>query len=78
MRLGDLLSECTYEEVIGLREQGDHGLRPVEDGRFSGTDISGIEYDSRRVKEYVLFVAIRGENYDGHNFVGDALKRGAA
>lgn len=78
MRLGDLLMECTWEEVVGLRGLGDNELRPVQEGYFSGTDISGIEYDSRRVREDVLFVAIRGENFDGHNFVGDAIRRGAA
>ncbi len=34
-------------------------------------------FDSRKVKSGCVFVAIRGERYDGHNFVEDALKRGA-
>jgi UDP-N-acetylmuramoyl-L-alanyl-D-glutamate--2,6-diaminopimelate ligase len=40
-------------------------------------DISGIAYDSRKVKEACLFVAITGERYDGHDFIKDAIKKGA-
>lgn len=41
-------------------------------------DISGIEFDSRRVGPGGLFVAVRGESSDGHRFVGQAVERGAA
>jgi UDP-N-acetylmuramoyl-L-alanyl-D-glutamate--2,6-diaminopimelate ligase len=41
------------------------------------TDISGIEYDSRKVEEGYLFVAIKGERYDGLDFIKDAIKKGA-
>jgi UDP-N-acetylmuramoyl-L-alanyl-D-glutamate--2,6-diaminopimelate ligase len=41
-------------------------------------DISGIAYDSRRVKPGDLFVAVEGLTSDGHAFVSDALARGAA
>ncbi|MCX7913070.1 MAG: UDP-N-acetylmuramoyl-L-alanyl-D-glutamate--2,6-diaminopimelate ligase [Thermodesulfovibrionales bacterium] len=40
-------------------------------------EIRGITYDSRMVKEGDLFVAIRGENSDGHRFIPDAIRRGA-
>ncbi|GER92548.1 UDP-N-acetylmuramoyl-L-alanyl-D-glutamate--2,6-diaminopimelate ligase [hot springs metagenome] len=40
--------------------------------------ISGITYDSRRVRCGDVFVAIKGENYDGHDFIEDAINRGAA
>jgi UDP-N-acetylmuramoyl-L-alanyl-D-glutamate--2,6-diaminopimelate ligase len=40
-------------------------------------DISGIAYDSRKVKEGYLFVAIKGEKYDGHDFITEAIKKGA-
>jgi len=33
--------------------------------------------DSRRVNPGALFIALRGENTDGHHFLGDALERGA-
>jgi UDP-N-acetylmuramoyl-L-alanyl-D-glutamate--2,6-diaminopimelate ligase len=41
-------------------------------------EITGIAYDSRRVKAGDLFVAVEGIHVDGHVFVTDAIKRGAA
>ncbi len=39
--------------------------------------VSGIAYDSREVKPGWAFVAVRGERVDGHDFIPDALDRGA-
>ena len=39
--------------------------------------ILGISYDSRKVRDGHLFVAIKGEKTDGTQFVGEALERGA-
>ena len=39
---------------------------------------SGVSIDSRSVAPGDLFVALAGPNFDGHDFVADALKRGAA
>jgi UDP-N-acetylmuramoyl-L-alanyl-D-glutamate--2,6-diaminopimelate ligase len=41
-------------------------------------EITGIAYDSRRVLPGHLFVAMRGERTDGHQFVDAAIDRGAA
>ena len=38
---------------------------------------SGVTIDSRRSCEGKLFVAIRGVNFDGHNFVDQAYQNGA-
>lgn len=38
---------------------------------------SRVEIDSRRVRPGDLFVALKGENFDGHDFVKDAFARGA-
>lgn len=48
-------------------------------GSVSGTDVkfSGVTTDSRRVAAGDLFVALRGEKYDGHQFVAQALQQGA-
>ena len=43
-----------------------------------GVDITGVEYDSRRVKPGDLFVAVSGLRADGHVFLRDALAAGAA
>src|SRR2546425_3371265 len=48
-------------------EQGD-GKRTVE----------RISTDSRTIKKGELFVALRGENFDGHKFIDAAAKSGAA
>ncbi len=42
-------------------------------GRFTS-----VGTDSRRIREGQLFVALRGENFDGHEFVVQALEQGAA
>lgn len=67
MRLGEILSGCEYE--LAREEQGKGPLDRV---------VSGIAYDSRTVSEDSLFVAIRGEHVDGHDFIHDAIRKGAA
>ncbi len=48
-------------------------------GKTAGTwSASGVSIDSRTVRKGDLFVAIKGPNFDGHEFVADALKNGAA
>ncbi len=42
------------------------------------TDFTGISIDTRTLTPGNLFVAIRGEQFDGHQFVMDAFKKGAA
>lgn len=39
---------------------------------------TGVTTDSRKVSQGVLFVALRGENFDGNRFAIQALKDGAA
>jgi UDP-N-acetylmuramoyl-L-alanyl-D-glutamate--2,6-diaminopimelate ligase len=41
-------------------------------------EIGGISYDSRRVGPGDLFVAMRGERFDGHLFIEEAVEKGAA
>jgi UDP-N-acetylmuramoyl-L-alanyl-D-glutamate--2,6-diaminopimelate ligase len=40
-------------------------------------EVTGIAYDSRRVKPGDLFVAVTGLHEDGHAFVADAVAKGA-
>lgn len=42
------------------------------------TEIRGIAYDSRHVRDGYLFVAVKGFSVDGHDFIKDAINRGAA
>ncbi len=40
--------------------------------------IRGVSTDTRTLGDAALFVALRGPNFDGHDFVPDALARGAS
>ncbi|MFH0948710.1 MAG: Mur ligase domain-containing protein [Elusimicrobiota bacterium] len=49
-------------------------------GKFHGdnkTVVSGVSIDSRTVKRGDIFFAIKGGEFDGHNFIQDAIKKGA-
>ncbi len=55
-------------------------LKNIEVVSISGsTDISvsGIEFDSRNVSEGSLFVAVKGNSSDGHDFISSAIESGA-
>ncbi|MFC1824660.1 UDP-N-acetylmuramoyl-L-alanyl-D-glutamate--2,6-diaminopimelate ligase, partial [Thermodesulfobacteriota bacterium] len=41
-------------------------------------EINGLTYDSRLVRPGYLFVALRGHQKDGHDYLPDAVARGAA
>lgn len=55
----------------------------IVSGRISGgkevegLEISGVSTDSRTISPGELFVALKGERYDGHDFVRHAASRGA-
>jgi len=53
----------------GVTRQSWEALRQV--------GISEVVIDSRQVRPHSLFVALKGEQQDGHVFIGDALSRGA-
>jgi UDP-N-acetylmuramoyl-L-alanyl-D-glutamate--2,6-diaminopimelate ligase len=40
--------------------------------------ISGVEFDSRKVKNGSLFVAVKGYKSDGHDYIGPAIESGAS
>jgi len=61
MKLKDLLERVDIVEL-----QGDPGM-----------DITGVAYDSRIVRAGELFVAIKGYESDGHDYINDAVKKGA-
>ena len=49
-------------------------------GRLHGTvtkPLTAVTIDSRAVGQGDIFVAIKGEKHDGHDFVAGALKAGA-
>src|ERR1700747_1406449 len=62
MQLKNLLSATAIRQIIGALD------RTVEN----------IAYDSRRVQRNGMFVALRGEKSDGHEFMGQAIEKGAS
>lgn len=62
MKLTDLLKDTAVQKIVGWA----HGI-----------EISGVENFSRKVKKGNLFVAQKGQNFDGHLFVEEALQNGA-
>lgn len=65
-------TEKNLEELI--REISGHVLETDE---LLPVQVTGIEYDSRKVQNGRIFVALQGENMDGHRFIPDAIQRGA-
>ncbi len=63
MNLGQLLNSVDVIHVSGSAET---------------KEIESIEIDSRKVKEKSIFVAIKGFNVDGHDYIPEAISRGAA
>jgi UDP-N-acetylmuramoyl-L-alanyl-D-glutamate--2,6-diaminopimelate ligase len=53
-------------------------LQKIEqaEGDFDG-EVAGLVYDSRRVAKGDVFFAVPGEKADGHQFVNQAIERGA-
>ena len=47
-------------------------------GEVENIEISNITYDSRKVKEGSLFIAISGQNEDGHDYIYEAVNKGAS
>ncbi len=39
---------------------------------------TGVTTDSRKITEGLLFVALKGENFNGEDFAQDAINKGAA
>ncbi|MBQ3037788.1 MAG: UDP-N-acetylmuramoyl-tripeptide--D-alanyl-D-alanine ligase, partial [Clostridia bacterium] len=55
-------------------------IAQATDGILIGDDVlvESVSIDSRDVKNSALFVALKGENTDGHSYVKNAFDTGAA
>ncbi|MBM6614671.1 UDP-N-acetylmuramoyl-L-alanyl-D-glutamate--2,6-diaminopimelate ligase [Desemzia sp. RIT804] len=47
-------------------------------GLDSEMEVTGITDDSRNIKPGMIFIAIKGFQFDGHNYIMDAAKNGAS
>ncbi len=52
-------------------------IKPVCTIGSTDTDITGVNIDSRRIKQGHLFVAMKGTQVDGHKFIAKAIELGA-
>ncbi len=52
-------------------------IKPTGIKGDTGIDITGIDIDSRKVSEGFLFIAMRGTQVDGHQFIPKATAQGA-
>jgi UDP-N-acetylmuramoyl-tripeptide--D-alanyl-D-alanine ligase len=54
-------------------------IAEVLSAQLVGEDIQvkGVSTDTRTIQGGELFIALKGPNFDGHNFISDALKKGA-
>jgi len=59
-----------------LRSVAHHAFRLPED--TAGWSASGVSTDSRTVEAGQLFVALRGERFDGHRYIPEVVARGVA
>src|SRR4026208_1374393 len=66
IRIADIKSALAEQGLLA----GIRGVLPAES--------SGISDDSRKIARGDLFIAIRGWNSDGHDFLSAAAERGAA
>jgi len=64
MRLASLIAVLNPAAVTGLRDEG--------------PEVVALHYRSQDVRPGGVFVAMRGRAADGHDYIDDALERGAA
>ncbi|MDO5754780.1 MAG: UDP-N-acetylmuramoyl-tripeptide--D-alanyl-D-alanine ligase [Tissierellia bacterium] len=56
-------------------------LKKIVNGRPHGiasTSFQGISTDTRSIKEGNLFIPLKGDNFDGHDYIEEAIDKGAA
>ncbi len=61
MKLRDLIKGLDHGQI--------HGQMSIE--------IEGVAYNSKQVKRNSLFVAMKGQEVDGHDYIEEAIERGA-
>jgi len=57
---------------------GQNIISVINNNNMSEIEISGVNFDSRKIKPGDIFVAFSGENFDGHKYIKKAISKGAA
>ena len=65
---------CTISQAIATTSAT---VNNIDENTQINTEIRGVISDSRKLKSGELFVALTGENFDGHGFVAQAIAQGA-
>lgn len=69
---GIFLIKRTYAEIATMAGS----VETFE--QYANVQINGITIDSRKIEAGQLFIPFKGERTDGHQYVADAIKQGAA
>lgn len=65
---------CTISQAIAITSAT---VANIDENTQTNGEIRGVVSDSRKLKAGELFVALTGENFDGHGFVAAAIAQGA-
>ncbi|PZO40639.1 MAG: UDP-N-acetylmuramoyl-tripeptide--D-alanyl-D-alanine ligase [Pseudanabaena frigida] len=65
---------CTISQAISITSAT---VVNIDENAQKNMEIMGVISDSRKLKAGELFVALKGENFDGHGFVATAIAQGA-
>ncbi len=65
---------CTISQAISITSAT---VANIDETAQKNIEIKGVVSDSRKLKAGELFVALTGENFDGHGFVAAAIAQGA-
>jgi len=63
------LSFLEIKDVLG-------DIKNLDEGGTDSLNFKNISIDSRTCLKNDLFIAIKGKNFDGHNFLPDVLDKG--
>lgn len=64
--------KLTKDEILRIQHKAAIGFEAMR------AAVTGVSTDSRNVKQGDVFLAIRGEKFDGHNFITTAVQSGAS
>ena len=74
------MSKSSINEILWTK----HELISASKGKdlttkfLNNKKITGISIDTRSIKQNDLFIAIKGKNFDGHDFLEKAIQKGAS
>ena len=53
------------------------GIEYTSADKLDGIKIQGLSCDSKTIRENFIFIAVKGHRFDGHQFISEAISRGA-